>query len=221
MGHEIVTYKWGNEGPKILLSHGWRSKIADFRAMIEHLLDAGYQIEGIDWKAHGNSGGRHTALPEMRDILKNYYVQKGPYHGVIGYSIGGLAAGITLSELSQDILPKKIFLIAAPPFTKYFFQDIINEVGLSDKVFKEFCGLVDKNYHQPVDYFDLREKADHLQSAEVHLIYDETDKTIPFEKGIEMRKAFSNARFVHAKGLGHYKIISHSEILKYVGDNLS
>ena len=93
-------------------------------------------------------------------------------------------------------------------------------MGLSSRVFEEFCELVDENYHQPVDYFDLRSKAAHFENSEVHLIYDETDLTIPFEKGMEMRKAFTQAKFVHAKGLGHYKIISHHEILSYVRENL-
>ena len=220
LGHEIVTYRWGSEGPKILLSHGWRSKIADFRALIETLIAAGFVVEGLDWKAHGNSGGSRTALPEMRDILKNFYVQNAPYHAVVGYSIGGLAAGITLSEISKDLLPKKTILIAAPPFIRYFFKEIISDLGFSHKVYEEMCGLVGKNYHEPIDYFDIRSKARHFEDHELHLIYDETDETIPFERGLEMQETFPFAKFVHTKGLGHYKIISHQEILTYLQKNL-
>ncbi len=220
LGYEITTYRWGTVGPRILLSHGWRSKIADFRSVIEDLVGQGYVVEGLDWKAHGNSEGRHTALPEMRDILKNYYVQNAPYHAVIGYSIGGLAAGITLSELSQELLPKKLFLISAPPYTRYFFKDIIDEVGLSDKVYQAFCDLVAKHYHENVDYFDLRTKADHFKQTEVHLIYDEKDATVSFEKGLTMKSVFEDAHFVHTKGLGHYKIISHAEIRAYLKSHL-
>ncbi len=220
LGHDIVTYRWGTNGPKVLLSHGWRSKIADFRALIETLIDAGYVVEGLDWKAHGNSGGSKTALPEMRDILKNYYVQHAPFHAVVGYSIGGLAAGITLSEVSKDLLPKKMFLIAAPPFIRYFFQEIISDLGFSHRVYEEMCDLVDKNYHQHIDYFDIRTKADHFKESDLHLIYDETDETIPFKRGLEMQETFPYAKFVHTKGLGHYKIISHQEILSYLKTNL-
>ncbi len=221
LGHEIVTYKWGTHGPRVLLSHGWRSKIADFRALIEHLVSKGYVVEGLDWKAHGKSGGRHTALPEMRDILKNYYVQNAPFHAVVGYSLGGLAAGITLSEISKDLLPQKLLLIAAPPFTRYFFYDTIKEVGLSEKVYQEMCSLVGKNYYQDVDYFDLRDKANHFDATETHLIYDENDLTVPFERGQELLGSFQRAHFVHTKGLGHYKIISHQEILSYVERKLT
>ena len=220
LGYDIATYRWGDQGPKVLLSHGWRSKIADFRVMIESFVAQGFVVEGIDMKAHGNSEGKHTALPEMRDILKNFYVQNGPYHTVIGYSIGGLCAGVTLGELSKEILPKHLFIIAAPPYTRYFFFDTIKEVGLSNKVYEEMCLLVNKNYHQDIDYFDMRKNVAHFSDLDVHLIYDEQDQMIPFQRGLEMREAFSGSNFVHTKGLGHYKIISHPEIVGYVIDKM-
>ena len=220
-GYETVSYKWGNGNKRVLLSHGWRSKILDFRNMINHLVERGYTVEGIDMKAHGQSGGRHTALPEFRDILKNYYVQNGPYDAVVGYSLGGLATGIMLSELSADFRPAQLFLIATPPFTRYFFEDAIRQVGCKEKVYDEMCHLVEENYHQPIDYFDLRTKLDQLQTMDLHLIYDENDEMVPMERGAELAAALSaDINFVHTKGLGHYKIISHQEIVNYVMDHL-
>lgn len=216
LGYEIVTYRWGTGTKKVLLSHGWNSKIADFRAMIEALVNAGYTVEGTDMKAHGNSEGKRTALPEMRDILKNFYMRSGPYEAVIGYSIGGLAAGVTLGELSKEFLPKYFFAIAAPTYTRYFFHEVIKSVGCNERVYEEMCALVNKNYQEPIDYFDIRAKRDTLTKIKMHLIYDEVDETVPFEKGIEMHENFPDAHFVHTKGLGHYKIISHPEITAYV-----
>ena len=216
LGHDLVTYRWGHEGPRVLLAHGWNSKIADFRMLIERLVDYGYVVEGVDWKAHGQSTGSHTALPEMRDVLKSYYVQQGPFHAVIGYSIGGLAAGITLSEVSKDLLPKQLFLFAAPPYTRYFFFDTIKGLGLSEKVYEGMCQLVEKNYLQSIDYFDLRRKAGHFDDLDVHLLYDEQDTVVPFERSAEMLQALPEAHFVHTKGLGHYRIIAHDETVAYV-----
>lgn len=220
-GYEIVGYKWGTGDKKVLLSHGWRSKIADFRNMINHLVRQGYTVEGIDMKAHGQSGGRHTALPEFRDILKNHYVQNGPYDAVIGYSLGGLASGIMLSELSADFRPNKLFLIATPPFTRYFFAEAIRQVGCKEKVYDEMCQLVEVNYHQSIDYFDLRTKVEELKTMDLHLIYDEQDDMVPFDKGVDFTSSIpGDINFVHTKGLGHYKIISHQEIVNYVMDHL-
>ncbi|MBV6646845.1 MAG: alpha/beta hydrolase [Cyclobacteriaceae bacterium] len=215
-GQELHRYRWGSEGPRILLSHGWNSKIADFRKMIEGLVDSGFVVEGIDMVGHGNSEGTHTALPEIRDILRNYYLQSGPFHAVIGYSIGGIAAAITVSEIAKNLQPKQLFIIAAPSFTRYFFKDTIDKLGYKESVYKKMCGMVNEVYHQSIDYFDLRKKQNKLGSIDMHLVYDEGDATVPFQRGIELREAYPKASFVHTKGMGHYQVIAHKEVINYI-----
>jgi len=217
---KIQHYRWGTEGPKILLSHGWRSKATDFRRMTESLVKAGYVVEGIDMVAHGVSEGKHTALPEFRDILKDHYIQHGPYEAIIGHSLGGLAAGMVASELAKDYQPKKLFLLAFPPFVRYFFKDIVSSLGFKNEVYEAFCDLVDKNYDQPIDYFDLRHKAQELKNIELHFIYDEQDETVPLMRGHEVYEYFPEAQFVQTKGLGHYKIMAWEGINDYILEHL-
>jgi len=219
-GYKIVTYHWGNSGPKVLLSHGWNSKILDFRRMIEALLDHGYQVEGIDMKGHGLSDGKHTTIPEFRDLLKSHYLANGEYDTVIGYSLGGIAAGLMLSELSSSIQPNNLFLIASPPYVHYFLRDIINEIGCNERVYTSFCRLFEKHFSEEVDYFDLRNKDANLNAMNLHLIYDEHDETVKYARGEELQHALSDAYFVHTKGLGHYKIITHHEVIEYVIHNM-
>lgn len=215
-GYQIYAYRWGTSGQKVLLSHGWRSKIADFRRMISALVAQGYVVEGIDMKAHGQSGGKHTALPEFTEILKNYYVKHGPYHTVIGYSMGGLAAGLMLSEVTKEIHPAHLILIATPPYTRYFFQDIINELKCKEDVYHQFCELVEERYHHPVDYYDLRDKLHELKDVQLHLIYDEHDQTVGLQKGKELWQLAPQASFVHTKGLGHYKVIAYEGVIGHI-----
>ena len=223
-GYELASYRWvpatGAIAPRILLSHGWGSKIADFRRMIEVLVDNGFVVEGIDMKGHGNSTGTHTALPEIRDVLKSYYAKEGPFHAVIGYSIGGLAAGITINELSASLHPKHLIMIATPPYTRYFFKEIIEQVGCKEQVYNEMCDLVYQNYYEPIDYFDLRSKAHQLQDLDIHMIYDEHDKTVPFAKGVELNEALPSSSFVQVKGTDHNKIIADKKVIGYILETL-
>lgn len=215
-GDVIKAYRWGTEGPRVLLCHGWRSKTADFRRMVEAFVEAGYVVEGIDMRAHGQSEGKHTALPEYRDIIKNHFVKHGPYEVVVGYSLGAIASGLVLSELTPVLHPKHYFILAGPPYVRYFFKDIVKEVGCKDSVFHAMCDLVEEYYHQPIDYFDLRSKESSLKNINTHLAYCEDDQMIPFAKGQELEKNWPHASFVHAKGLGHYKIIANSSMIDYV-----
>lgn len=219
-GQKIVHYRWGSGGPKVLLCHGWRSKAADFRRMVEALVEAGYTVEGIDMPGHGKSEGKHTALPEFRDILKDHYTQHGPYEAIIGHSLGGLAAGMVAAELAADYQPSQLFLLSFPPYVRYFFHDIVKDLGYRDEVYEEFCKLVDKNYDQPIDYFDLRSKTIELSGINLHLVYDEQDATVPIERGREVLSHFPEAHFVHTKGLGHYKVMAYNEVIRYVVKNL-
>ncbi len=215
-GDRIKAYRWGTEGPKVLVCHGWRSKTADFRRMIEAFLQEGYVVEGIDMRAHGNSGGKQTALPEFRDVIKNHFVKHGPYEIVVGYSLGGIASGLVLNEVAPVLHPKQFYILAGPPYVRYFFKDIVTEVGCKDSVYEAMCDLVNENYHQPIEYFDLRTKRDSLNHIRTHLMYCENDKMIPFEKGQELEASWPHASFVHAKGLGHYKIVANSSIIDYI-----
>ncbi|WP_425390021.1 alpha/beta fold hydrolase [Ekhidna sp.] len=215
-GDLIKHYKWGTSGPKILLCHGWRSKAADFRRMIKKFVAEGYQVEAIDMRGHGNSQGRHTAMPEFRDIIKNHISKNGPYQTVVGHSIGALASGIALSELGPAFQPKHFFMIAAPPYIRYFFKDIVNDVGCNESVYLAMCGLVKEHYHHSIDYFDLRIKANDLKNIDTHLFYCEDDQIIPFSKGEELEDAWPHASFVHVKGLGHYKIMANDSIISYI-----
>ncbi|MEQ9402598.1 MAG: alpha/beta hydrolase [Cyclobacteriaceae bacterium] len=215
-GDTIQAYRWGTEGPKVLLCHGWRSKIADFRRMIEAFLEEGYVVEGIDMRAHGRSEGKHTALPEYRDIIKNHLVKNGPYDVVVGYSLGGIASGMVISEVSSVLHPTHYFVLAGPPYVRYFFKDIVDEVGCNESVYNAMCDLVEENYHQSIDYFDLRSKGRSLAHINTHLAYCEDDQMIPFEKGQELETMWPHAAFVHAKGLGHYKIIANGSMIEYI-----
>ncbi|MEQ9468799.1 MAG: alpha/beta hydrolase [Ekhidna sp.] len=215
-GDIIKHYRWGQSGRKVLLCHGWRSKAADFRRMINKLLSEGYQVEAIDMRAHGNSQGKHTAMPEFRDIIKNHIAKNGPYDSVIAHSIGALASGIALSELGSAFQPKHFYVIAAPPFIRYFFKDIVTDVGCNESVYNAMCSLVKEHFHQPIDYFDLRLKTNDLKNINTHLFYCEDDKVVPFSRGEELEHTWPHASFVHVKGLGHYKIMANDSIINYI-----
>jgi len=117
--------------------------------------------------------------------------------------------------------PKQLYLLASPPYPKYFFYDIVQQLGCKEEVYHAFCSLVGKNYHQPIDYFDLRQKHDWLQQIDLHLLYDENDEMVTLEKGQELQQQFTGAHFVQTKGLGHYKIIAYNKVIDYIIHNAS
>lgn len=216
-GDTIMHYRWGEEGPKILLCHGWRSKIADFRRMIRELVAAGYVVEGADMRAHGNSEGKHTTMPEYVEIIKQHIqASEEQYHAVIAYSIGGMSAAMALSELEKSYHPKHLMLIAAPPYSSYIFEDVIQQAGCNHSVLDKMYEMLKKKYNNhEITYYDIREKQE-LKHLQRHLVYCEDDTILPFEKAEMIRDAWDDATFTHVKGVGHYKIIANIQIVQRV-----
>ncbi|MEM6843001.1 MAG: alpha/beta fold hydrolase [Bacteroidota bacterium] len=220
-GCKIVTYRWGTVGPKALLCHGWRSKSADFRRMIEALVEQGFVVESIDMKAHGNSAGETSALPEFIEIFKDHYIKNAPYHTVVGYSLGGLTAGMVMTEIAPEFHPPHLILMAFPPYIRYFFRDIVEQAGCNERVYHRFCDFVEKYYNQTVDYYDLRQKLNRISSDQVQLIYDEDDRTVPIAKGEELWSTTPNAMFVRTQRMGHYQIIANNKVIDYITQTIN
>ncbi len=220
-GFRLVAYQWGSGSKRILLSHGWNSKIADFRRMINHFVKEGFEVHGVDMKAHGQSEGVRSALPEFRDVLKAYVLSHGKFDAIVGYSLGGISAGIAIDELDQPHRPDHFFVIATPPYTRYFFEHVVkNDAGCNHQVYEHLSEMVEEHYKESIDYFDLRKKQSSLSKLQLHLIYDEQDKTVPFSKGEEMKSHFPEAHWVHTRGLGHYKVIAYHEVIEYIEKNI-
>ncbi|MFT6866537.1 MAG: hypothetical protein ACJA08_001368 [Cyclobacteriaceae bacterium] len=93
-------------------------------------------------------------------------MKNGPYHAVVGYSFGGTASALALSEISPDLQPNKLFLIAAPSYVSYIFKNTVKEVRSNDSIYLRLCNMVEKKYGEGIDYFDLRGKTMDLNQME-------------------------------------------------------
>ena len=51
---KLVTYSWANQGPTILLIHGWEGQAGNFTDIIQALHADGYSIVTFDAPAHGS-----------------------------------------------------------------------------------------------------------------------------------------------------------------------
>ena len=215
-GHRISAYRWGQGERKVLVCHGWHSRTADFRRMIEAFENEGYVVEGVDMRAHGRSEGSRTALPEFCDLIEDHVTRYGPYEIIVGYSLGALASGVVMGSVPSSFQPKQFFCIAGPPYARYFFESMMEELGLKDEVYRKMCDRVERIYSKPVDHFDLRKHLENLYTIDTHLIYSEDDEVVPFEKGLELLEEWQDSTFVRVRGANHYKIVSDREIIDYV-----
>jgi hypothetical protein len=219
-GNTIFHYQWGDSQRRILLAHGWNSKISDFRKIINTLVRDGFQVEGIDMPGHGKSGGKHTSAGEMMDIISAQLKNDNTYEAMIGYSIGGLAGALAIAKAEHRNKPKQLILIAAPPYSKFIFEEVMDDLHFKQSVADSVYQILGKIHSLPIEEFDLRHAQPELQSLDITLIYDEDDTTITMEKGLLLKSAFAQAQFVRTSGLGHYKIISYQPVVNLISNRL-
>src|SRR5262249_13317923 len=54
---QLRVYRWRNDGPTILLAHGWSSRAARLTGLVTPLVNAGFQVIAFDAPGHGASTG--------------------------------------------------------------------------------------------------------------------------------------------------------------------
>ncbi|MFW6193451.1 MAG: alpha/beta hydrolase [Gemmatimonadota bacterium] len=65
----MATYAWGEEGPTVLLVHGWSSHTGHMTGFVDPLLRRGFRVVAFDGPAHGRSPGARTDIFELRPTL--------------------------------------------------------------------------------------------------------------------------------------------------------
>ncbi|WPZ33946.1 alpha/beta fold hydrolase [Thalassobaculum sp. OXR-137] len=100
---QVRTYRWdpaapADGRPSVVLVHGWGSRASHFAAMIRGLTAAGIRCAAFDAPGHGESGGTTASLPRMaaafRLLCRALAYEGTPPAAAVGYSFGGLAAGL-------------------------------------------------------------------------------------------------------------------------------
>jgi len=88
--------EWGEQGPVILLLHGYLEHAHAWDWVAPHLAAAGYHVFALDWRGHGDSewigaGGYYHFLDYVAD-LAGLRRALGERVALVGHSMGGGAA---------------------------------------------------------------------------------------------------------------------------------
>ncbi len=212
---EVNCFRWGNGKRKVLLTHGWGSKAADFSELISALrANTEFEIIAFDASGNGSSEGELSNLLLFAKAVEAIAAKYGIPEILIGHSLGCMANALAMQSFPGKV---KILVSLAPLIKlKENFNDTLNAVGVplsvQDVFFEEFA----KTFNTPAEDFTL--SALYQSQPELfHLLaFDVSDKVSPVEYTREFLVSHPEIKAVAFDDIGHEKMLKDVRVIEEV-----
>jgi len=215
-GIRVVTYRWGDVGPVVVLAHGWRGRASQFAPLVRTLVADGHRVVAFDAPAHGASRGRRTDVRDWVAALARLQERYGPFRAVIGHSFGGFAA---LTSARHGLQTDAVIGIAAAGAPSSFIGEFARMMSLDTGTREGMEQLFLRRVGE--DAATLAERYDavaHPLDAEVPLllIHGTTDGQVPAAESERLHDSHPDSRLLLVEGAGHTRVLVAPETLAVV-----
>lgn len=218
VGKKIMVYRIPKDGPKVLFVHGWNGRSSQFYRITELLSNSGYDITSIDLPGHGKSSRSTTNLPELVDLVSEIMTSRGPYHGVVCHSFGGVAA---LNAVRHGAGCEKLVLISTGMYEiKPMFRGFVDLFGLdtehyTDQLFRHAESIHGVNPGDlGLDRFSAQIETETL------IVHCKDDMEAVKEIALALHGDMKNSTLHLTEGLKHRRILRDEKVAEMVLDFL-
>jgi len=220
-GGELAVTTWGEDGPTVLLMHGWGGARAQMTGFIEPLLSAGYRVVAYDQPAHGESDGKITNILEIAPTMNLIMQHEGRFDAVIAHSFGTLITSYALVKLNFRPPSRLVYfgsfnrLLDALPR----FQTMAN---LSDEIIHGLREMISDNFGRDILEAIVNENLVRQIHIPALMFHDRADTVTPVDDSRVVSKAWAEAQYVETNGLGHRGALQskeiHEQVLKFLNN---
>jgi len=219
-GGELAVTSWGDDGPAVLLMHGWGGARAQMTGFVIPLLEAGYRVVAFDQPAHGESDGMVTNILEIAPTMDLIAKREGPFEAIIAHSFGTLITSYVL--INRDFPPPSR-LIYLGSFNRLLdslprFQVL---AGLPDVIIDGLRDMIYDNFGEDVLDAIWNEKMTQQIDIPALMFHDKTDNVTPIEDSRSIARVWKSARLVETEGLGHRGALQsedvHAQVIEFLG----
>lgn len=202
----------------VYLVHGFGGRGAQFGAMVEPLVEAGYQVVMFDAPAHGDSdhgpaGARRTHGVEFAKALDAVACRFGPAEAVIAHSMGTISTYLAL-RFGWLGARRLVFVAPMVEFTSLLDQ-FQAALGFGSRTRRAMERDVDAFVGVPVSEFDARVQAAHVEPLPTLVITDRGDRQTPYREVVDFAAAIG-APLITTEGLGHRKVLRDPDVVRTV-----
>jgi len=210
----LTLYRWGSSGKKVWLLHGWGGSPFDFRHMIHALVAAGYEVIAFDAPAHGASQGKKTNLVQWMHVLEQLLQRSGEVHGVIGHSLGGLNAALTL--VHKPVQVPRLVMVSAAVSAPVFFNETFRQFRIPQQVMPRVQQLITEKLRDNLQELDLFRHIGRIKAGRILMAYDENDHLVKQEQINTFLQQYPSIQSLKIKGEGHFRIMRNEAVISRV-----
>lgn len=203
-GLVLRTYHWESasaDARTILFLHGWESNAARWHKYIRAANNAGFRVQAIDAPASGHSDGKLLNVLLYSRAVKKFIAENEAPYAIVGHSLGGAAAVMSLALLGAK-RPQKIAVLAAFAESTRVLRDFAWILGANDAVLQAMFRHIEQRSGLPVEEYSVRKKAAELTDVEGLVLHDLDDEVAPVEEGLAIAESWG-CKFLQTQGFGH------------------
>jgi len=212
-------FKWGNGSHKVLITHGWGSKAADFAEIITSLRGINnLEIIAFDAPGNGSSEGELSNLLLFVQAVKAIVYAYGNPDIFIGHSLGAMANIVALKEMTLS--PSLLISLAPLIRLKENFEYSMNMVDIPHKAQDTFLKSFENKFGKPASFYNLKDWYPFDEQVKHWLAYDQNDPISPNGYLEEFLNTYPSVISQNYVDTGHERIIKSTQIINDLVDEV-
>jgi pimeloyl-ACP methyl ester carboxylesterase len=221
VGNEDVRhgYLWKNQGPTVLLVHGWGSDSSSMIGFVKPLLALGFQVASFDAPAHGASAGNKTTMTRFVKAVGAAIKSLDNVQILVGHSLGSIASVAAIGHASSRHAEavKRMVLIAAPVSLSTVLErwSTNQHQQLPPAVIGKIYDRLHVQNGVPVSHWDISVLGATMD-VPVLVVHDEHDPVVPLTEALRLMRSLKNVRLEQTSGLGHSRILSAAPVKELI-----
>ncbi|MEQ8584818.1 MAG: alpha/beta hydrolase [Thalassobaculaceae bacterium] len=224
----VRTYLWepatpSPDGACVILVHGWGSRATHFAAVIRALTGAGVRCAAFDAPGHGESEGTTATLPRIAAAFRLLCLELSAAGSAptaaVGYSFGGLAAGLACVPDVIDGRPAELpalALVATPVHLASATRRWLEMAGEPQARSADLMAALRRRGYDG-DRFDLLKMADRLPPR-LLLLHDRGDEEVPVSDAEALAARRPDATLELTDRFGHARMLLARPVVRAVTD---
>ena len=211
--HDLAVYSWGQQGPGVLLIHGWSGRGTQMGAFAEPLVQAGYRVLAFDAPGHGQSSGRSTHIFEAIEAVQAMNRVYGPFYAVVAHSFGCM---VLARALRDGLKTERVVCISPPAQLRFLIDSFCYSLQIPLAARRHFINRLRQGFGDDIDDQVSTEVSVRSLKIPALIVHDENDRDVPLQQGQMLAGAWPGAELVVTRGLGHRRILRDRDVLQKI-----